>query len=358
MPTELRTVFGALCVLAYSIAVPHAGASEPEQNMPLAIRTVAKAGSAAERSSGHKPLQIGVYDPHEQYGLSDGPSIEHVFIYWQSVDAPMLAAKMRLAAERGRTLLVTVEPYTKAENWRDGGNRLFKDILGGKFDDQIRTVCNTISTFPGKYWIRWGHEMEDPSSRYPWARGDPDGYIKAYRYFADACKELAPRARLVWSPKGNAGLGEYFPGSHYVDIIGVALWGLEKWDIDTYGKRRSFIESFAEKYRRVEKFRKPVIIAELGISGSASYRERWMTQISRLSGGATSFPLLAGVVYFNDKEPYHWPDGYGSPDWSKTILEFGSRDVDAHAPALLEQEWTADRNLPPPVGHKPLFAAR
>jgi hypothetical protein len=31
---------------------------------------------------------------------------------------------------------------------------------------------------------------------------------------------------------------------------------------------------------------------------------------------AKAFPQLEAILYFNDKEPSFWPEGYGSPDWS------------------------------------------
>jgi endoglucanase len=157
--------------------------------------------------------------------------------------------------------------------------------------------------------------MEQPSDRYPWARGDASGYIAAYRYFVDACRKIVPRARFVWSPKGEGGLAAYYPGDNYVDLIGVSVWGLEKWDREQYGRPRSFAKTFNEKYRRVAQFGKPVIIAELGVAGRKRYRQNWISEISALSSGPNPFPLLTGIVYFYDKEPYHWPSGYGSPDW-------------------------------------------
>lgn len=46
-------------------------------------------------------------------------------------------------------------------------------------------------------------------------------------------------------------------------MIGVSVWGLEASDRAWYGGPRTFAEAFGEKYYRVEKFDKPVIIAEL-----------------------------------------------------------------------------------------------
>ena len=54
------------------------------------------------------------------------------------------------------------------------------------------------------------------------------------------------------------------------------------------------------------------------MAGRKSYRQAWMSAISALSTGRGPFPLLTCAVYVNDREPYHWPDGYGSPDWRMT----------------------------------------
>jgi beta-mannanase len=152
---------------------------------------------------------FGVYDPPDRFRSSRQPAIEHVFVYWQALDKAMLTRKMRVAQEMGRTFMVTAEPYTKAVNWRDGGKRFFTDILAGKFDRQIADVCGAVAAFPGKQWIRWGHEMEDPSDRYPWARNDPAGYVAAYRYFVETCGKIAREARFIWSPKGEKQLAAY-----------------------------------------------------------------------------------------------------------------------------------------------------
>jgi beta-mannanase len=41
-----------------------------------------------------------------------------------------------------------------------------------------------------------------------------------------------------------------------------------EWDLAHYGKVRSFDEIFVEKYGRVAGFNKPVMIAELGVTGT------------------------------------------------------------------------------------------
>ncbi|WP_416799594.1 glycoside hydrolase family 26 protein [Ciceribacter azotifigens] len=259
-------------------------------------------------------IALGVYDPHSEFSSENAVDIEHIFVYWQALDMQALKDRMAYARQRGRDMIVTVEPYTKAANWRDGGERLFSDITAGKFDAEIDTLCSALNAFDGRLFIRWGQEMEDPTGRYPWARDDSNGYKSAYRYFVDSCRGKLPEAEFIWSPKGLHNLADYYPGDAYVDYIGLAVWGNQGVDRDRYGGERSFEQAFEEKYDRVARFGKPVYIAELGVAGEADYRSDWLRSLyeSILEG---EFGLLRGVIYFNDEEPHQWPMDYGSPDW-------------------------------------------
>lgn len=287
----------------------------------LALTSVAAVPSAEAASASKSATQqnakvaLGVYDPHRKFASENDVDIEHIFVYWQALDVSELKRRLAYAQKRDRAMIVTVEPYTKAANWRDGGERLFRDITDGRFDKQITTVCGAMADFKGRLLVRWGHEMEDPTARYPWARKDSEGYKSAYRYFVEACRRQLPAAAFIWSPKGEKNLARYYPGDAHVDYVGVAVWGLQAMDRDYFGGHRDFRQTFREKYDRVSRFGKPVLIAELGVSGDADYRRNWFGSLYDSISRRGDFSLLRGVVYFNDKEPHHWPLGYGAPDW-------------------------------------------
>jgi beta-mannanase len=163
--------------------------------------------------------------------------------------------------------------------------------------------------------VRWGHEMEDPTGRYPWARKDAAGYKAAYRHVVIKCRERLPLAQFVWSPKGEKNLAQYYPGADVVDIVGLSIWGLQRMDQDFYARDRGLFDVLSEKYWRVSQFGKPVYIAELGFDGDKNYRKKWTSQASDIEALNAQFPLLQGLVYFNDVEPQMWPQNYGKPDW-------------------------------------------
>lgn len=290
---------GTSAVVALLVALfPHAARSEPRAN-----------GSAAQPASS---VEFGVYDPASAFADAHGIGIEHIYVYWQQLDRRMLRERTAYAKARGRRLLVTVEPYTRAADWRSGGHRLFRDILAGKFDRNIASVCAEISAAGQGTIVRWGHEMEQPVERYPWARKDAEGYKSAYRYFVERCRAAAPLARYMWSPKGEANLADYYPGDDWTDMVGLSVYGLQKWDHRFHGRDRSFAQVFGEKYMRVTRFRKPVVIAEFGVAGTDEYRHAWLEDSARR---LAKFPRLAAIVYFNAQEPAAWPAGLGSPDW-------------------------------------------
>jgi endoglucanase len=156
--------------------------------------------------------------------------------------------------------------------------------------------------------------METGDARYPWSGANGVSYIAAYRHFAARCREAAPKILLVWSPRGDPRLGEYYPGATYVDFVGLSLYQLPAYDLDHFGKILSFRDGFTPRYHRVVAFDKPVMIAEMGISGGPKYQASWMAGFFR---DLRHFPLLRTAVYFNGKDsPGVWPDKYGIPDWT------------------------------------------
>jgi len=255
-------------------------------------------------------LQYGVYDPELRFAHSDRIGLEHIFVPWEPVDAARLREASQYAARRNRWLMVTVEPFPAHGRT---GETLFADIAEGAYDSDIAKLCSALGALNRPLFVRWGHEMEDPTGRYPWARTDAEGYVRAYRYFVDHCRRWSHgRFFFVWSPKGRQGMSAYYPGAEYVDYVGVSVYGLERWDTDHLGRPRDFNEHFREIYGFASRYNKPVMIAELGVVGDAAYRRLWFSQVA---AAPTAFPRLRIVVYFNAKDPAPWPNGYGNPDW-------------------------------------------
>jgi endoglucanase len=269
-------------------------------------------GLAASIAAAGDPqgLRYGVYDPEQRFADSNRIAVEHVFVRWQPHDGARLRGAADYAASRNRWLMVTVEPWPAHGRT---GETLFADIVEGTYDPDIANMCSALGALGRPVFVRWGHEMEDPTGRYPWARDDAEGFVKAYRYFVDHCRPWShDRFFFVWSPKGMRRMSAYYPGAEYADYVGVSVYGLEHWETDRFGKPRDFSERFREIYGFASQFKKPVMIAEAGVAGDAAYRHHWFSQRARASD---AFPLLRMVVCFNAEDPEPWTGGYGNPDW-------------------------------------------
>jgi beta-mannanase len=132
---------------------------------------------------------------------------------------------------------------------------------------------------------------------YPWSKADPAGYIAMFRHFVETVRDAhADNARFVWSPAGNAGAQQYYPGADYVDMVGVTI--LES---DTTTPVPTFEQRMQQRVDSLGSLGKPMVVSELGISLPDEASETdWLVAAKR---SFATFPLVAGVIYFNDVQP-------------------------------------------------------
>jgi len=260
----------------------------------------------------HPGIPLGAYDPHGDFKNYSGVKIEHVFMPWQDVELSALYTADSYALEHGRSLLITIEPWSWSEDRRLTPDQLKDRVLGGAYDETIKSIAKVISELKSPVTIRWGQEMEDTSGRFSWSGWKPEDYVAAYRRFHDLTHPIATQAKFMWSPKGDNNLADYYPGDDYTDTIGLSVFGFQKYDNGNFGRDRTFGEVLKPGYDLVAAFGKPVVVAELGYDGTDDYVAGWAKAVTKPNAG---FPLLTAVVYFDDKESHPWPGNFGLPDW-------------------------------------------
>lgn len=254
---------------------------------------------------------FGIYDPGQEFKEVGAFAIDHYFINWNDTSST-LSKNLSKTKNSERWPLVTVEPFPSDDSTTKR-QTLFTDIENGEYDVQINSVCQVFAEYDQPVFIRWGHEMENITGRYPWAQYDNAGYVNAYKYFVSKCREQVNEAFYVWSPVGNKVLANYWPGKNYVDYVGLSVYSFPEWELDSYGKIRSFKEIFNEKYARVKRFDRPVMIAEMGVTGGSTMQEVWMNEAFR---NFNKYSLLKTVVYFNAIDSVEaWGNNYSVPDW-------------------------------------------
>lgn len=257
-------------------------------------------------------IDLGAYDPHGDFGSDAKVKIEHLFLPWEDVDLSTLSIADEYALQRGRSLLITVEPWSWDVDWRVTSDELLAGILAGRYDANMASVCAAAAGLKSPVIIRWAQEMDETDNQFTWAQWTPENYIAAYRRMVTECRKQIKTAKYMWSPKGNPELVDFYPGDEVVDIVGLSVFGLQAYDRGQFGKERTFAEALAPGYRLAEAFGKPVMVAELGYEGDDAYVRNWAENAAKRD---PNFPRLDAVVYFNDREVYPWPQNYGRPNW-------------------------------------------
>ncbi len=281
-----------------------------------ALRASIIAGDKRPIVHGDGP-KFGVYDPHGDFSSQTNVSTEHLFLPWEDVDLTSIPAADQYALQRGRKLLVTIEPWSWGDDWKLLPGQLRDGILAGKYDANMSAIADVLATLKSPLIVRWGQEMEDQSGRFSWAGWAPEDYIAAYKRMNDIVRAKVPGAQIMWSPKGLPNMNEYYPGDDQVDLVGLSVFGLDEYDMIVDKKLRKFAEVLEPGYKLALTHNKPIWVAELGYEGridvsKIDYMEEWAKTVTL---NYPQFSELKEVVYFNDKEVHPWPHDLGYPDW-------------------------------------------
>jgi cellulose synthase/poly-beta-1,6-N-acetylglucosamine synthase-like glycosyltransferase len=270
-------------------------------------------------------VSVGVYDP-----ASDLNGITHTVQHWFVTQSDVQAFARSLSASRhnGTIPLVTVEPFPASGR----KSSVLDDVAQGVSDHELRALAREAADArPQPVLVRWAHEM-DLNDLYPWSAGDPTMYRAAYRHVVSIFREQsATNVQWVWSPSGNSGAGAYYPGDDVVDYVGMTILGDAQWDqILVDQSARSFAQLMAPKYPELDVYGKPIIVAELGVSGSAEHQRQWLAEAA---SALVDFPAIRVVSYY---DAINVPNNHMAtqPDWRISPAEFNefARAVAALAP--------------------------
>ena len=238
-------------------------------------------------------------------------SVEATFVSWVDPTASQQIAAALATAQRRRSLaLITLEPFADPA-LAEGPRTLVRDVEQGRYDARLDVLLDQLCRPQQPVLLRFAHEM-DHTGQYPWSVRQGSDYVRLYRaVWQRAQQPRCRRLHWVWSPAGNGDARPFWPGGDAVDLIGVSVYSSPRWS------RRGELSSFAEIYDRRRwlhaQYRKPLLIAEMGVSGSLEQRRRWLLDAR---DALARYPELIGWVYFNAPQPRWMPLSTGHEDWT------------------------------------------
>ncbi len=156
-----------------------------------------------------------------------------------------------------------------------------REIAAGVQDEYMLRFARSLSTFRGRVYIRYAHEMN--GTWYPWSR-DPIEYRRAWRHVVKLFNTAgAGNVDFVWSPNPSLFLSKrdwersvrvYWPGSRYVDAVGSTM-------INFGGSKSYPVARFEPRFRALHKrFKKPLMLTE--VKTDRSGRIRWLLDLRRM----------------------------------------------------------------------------
>jgi len=207
-------------------------------------------------------------------------------------------------------------PLVTWESWlyTDGVNQpaySLQNIINGAFDSYLTRWAQDSQAWGYPYFLRFAHEMN--GNWYPWselANGNrPGDYVQVWRHVHDlftACG--VTNVTWVWSPNigysGSLPLEELYPGSAYVDWIGIDGYN---WGPLSGHRWQTFAEVFQPTYQKILELAtgKPLMIAEMASTEIGGNKAAWITDAlkNQLPG---FFPEIKAVIWFNENKETDW----------------------------------------------------
>jgi endoglucanase len=289
---RITTALVAVLTISGSAAQKHIPTVEPLISLPSTV-------------------SLGVYDNVHTFGNVPTMTFEHIWYRWDKYTAGKLLLRVKAIVAKGRMPLVTIEPWP-IHSIGDAAT-LLPDIIAGKYDAVTSALAKEMNSLFSPIYVRWGHEMECVPT-YLWSGRPAVDYIAAFREVVMTFKKISPTSLMVWSPVGNKDCELYYPGDDVVDYTGFTLFEFPEVSIGWFGREQSFADWMDQKYPRVARFNKPIIIAELGIYDSPPKQKAWM---QAAFAATENYPLVRALIYFNTLDSVSWKKwgGVEIPNW-------------------------------------------
>ncbi|EOO00154.1 putative glycoside hydrolase family 26 protein [Phaeoacremonium minimum UCRPA7] len=174
----------------------------------------------------------------------------------------------------------------------------FKQV-GPEIAADIASVVKKFTDEGIEVWLRFAHEM-NYYAKTGYYNGSSEEFIYAWRNVSNAVKEN-DRVLMFWSPnnvKSNDELDPWWPGSDYVQIVGVDLYisSASATFENTFG---SFYDAFAKKYD------KHMAIAETSTKpGDTSVKQAWVKALAGTD--LNDYPCMKSVTWFELVKSYDY----------------------------------------------------
>jgi len=241
--------------------------------------------------------------------------------YWGEQTFP--TANVNLIYQHGSIPLIYWSPWDKPYEEDRGPDRFsLTNIIAGKWDAYIDSWAESAKEFGHPMFVSFANEVN--GSWFPWSGcfygGDkvipntdpvkyegPETFKKAYRHVVDRVRAKGA-TNVIWVlhlmnysiPQDYWNYAEaYYPGSDYVDWIGLSVYGQQYVD----DRWSPFIPLLDWPYNEVCKLdpKKPIMLAEWGCGEFPKFgsKSNWINDAFRVM--RSKYPRLKAAVFWHER---------------------------------------------------------
>jgi beta-mannanase len=298
--------------------VPGKGGPSTDPTTPVAVPTKAEVLAQQSRWYGlytaQSPFNWAEYD---QVSQQVGKATNMVG-YFQGFDQDFNASAVQRSWTNGRVPMLTWEsrPLQTGNDQKYVAGYTNADVSGGAFDAYLTKYAQAIRANGQPVVIRLDHEMN--GSWYNWAEGAtqqnaPGSFVAMWQHVHDVFQRAGANDYVIWnwSPTridalGNAKyqtlayLQEYYPGSEYVDWVGMSGYYRKSAEAPT------FATTFAKTLGQLRQIApdKHILLSEVGATESGAaitdgQKARWITSLFDALADPANSDVI-GFAYFSE----------------------------------------------------------
>jgi hypothetical protein len=309
-------VIAAVVIAAVVIAVAVALEGSAPRRSGLALPSTPLAGpKVASRPASIDPLATGT---KVALGVSPGaPTAGEIASFTRLVDArPRIVMwfqqwseplfypqQLRAVAEEGATPMITWDPIS------DGVGIPLAAIAQGRYDYYLRSAAIAAASWPGRIYVRLGHEMNLAGSPFgPGHDGDtPAEFVSAWRHVVTIFRaEGAHNVEWVWSPNvycdGACPFTNFYPGDPWVDWVALDGYNYSVVDKDPW---IAFPQLFGPSYAILARLtHRPMMIGETASAEAGGNKAKWISGIG--TALKEQFKRVRALIWFQRIKETDW----------------------------------------------------
>lgn len=246
------------------------------------------------------------------------PAIIASSSYWGEQTFP--AENLRLIDRHGAIPMVFWSPWDKPYEQNAGPDKFsLREILAGKWDAYIDKWADAAKAFGKPFFVSFCNEMN--GDWFPWSASYyGEGEIgtavcrNAWRHVVDRARARGA-SNIIWvlhlnnysaSNMPESEMSRFYPGSRYVDWLGLSVYGKQFRKDGNWAFYRDLIDW---PYREISAIdaQKPIMLAEFGVgdfprSGS---KAQWVADALSTIG---RYPRIKAAIYWHER----WQNEDGS----------------------------------------------